>query len=45
MALSHPMKKTASRREVAQMVVFLLSDDSSLITCAFYPIDGGDTAR
>ncbi|WP_244263167.1 hypothetical protein [Yersinia frederiksenii] len=27
------------------MVVFLLSDDSSLITCAFYPIDGGDTAR
>lgn len=39
------MGRMATREEVAKTVVFLLSDDSSFTTGAFYSIDGGYTAR
>lgn len=45
MANTHPMKRMATREEVAKTVAFLLSDDSSFTTGAFYPIDGGYTAQ
>lgn len=45
MASSHPMKRMASREEVAKTVAFLLSNDSSFTTGAFYPVDGGYTAQ
>ncbi|WP_268596151.1 SDR family NAD(P)-dependent oxidoreductase, partial [Escherichia coli] len=44
MAASHPMGRMATREEVAKTVAFLLSDDSSFTTGAFYSIDGGYTA-
>lgn len=45
MADSHPMKRLATGREIAHTVAFLLSDESSFTTGAFYPIDGGYTAQ
>ncbi|PHM46643.1 SDR family NAD(P)-dependent oxidoreductase [Xenorhabdus miraniensis] len=45
MANTHPMKRMATREEVAKMVAFLLSDESSFTTGAFYAIDGGYTAQ
>lgn len=45
MANTHPMKRMATREEVAKMVAFLLSDESSFSTGAFYAIDGGYTAQ
>lgn len=45
MAESHPVKRLATREEVAKMVAFLLSDDSSFCTGGFYPVDGGYTAQ
>lgn len=45
MAESHPMKRMATREEVAKMVAFLLSDDSRFCTGGFYPVDGGYTAQ
>ncbi|HGW6092057.1 TPA: SDR family NAD(P)-dependent oxidoreductase [Serratia marcescens] len=45
MAASHPLGRMATREEVAKTVAFLLSDDSSFTTGAFYSIDGGYTAR
>jgi len=45
MADSHPMKRLARCEEVANLTAFLLSDQASFITGAFYAIDGGYTAQ
>ncbi|WP_272694460.1 SDR family NAD(P)-dependent oxidoreductase [Providencia sp. PROV036] len=45
MASTHPMGRMATRREIANVVAFLLSEESSFITGAFIPIDGGYTAQ
>lgn len=45
MANTHPMKRMATREEVAKTVAFLLSDESSFSTGAFYAIDGGYTVQ
>ncbi len=45
MASTHPMGRLAKCEEIAKTVGFLLSDDSSFITGAFIPIDGGYTAQ
>jgi 3alpha(or 20beta)-hydroxysteroid dehydrogenase len=41
---SVPMKRMATPEEVANLVLFLLSDDSSYITGAEIAIDGGMSA-
>ena len=41
----HPMKRLATREEVADLIAFLLSDHSSFSTGGFYPVDGGYTAQ
>ncbi|MGB9586038.1 MAG: SDR family NAD(P)-dependent oxidoreductase [Anaerolineales bacterium] len=43
-ASRHPMNRIASPEEVARVVVFLASDESSFMTGAAIPVDGGRTA-
>ncbi len=42
---AHPMSRVADPAEIAEPVVFLLSDRASFITGAIVPVDGGYTAR
>lgn len=43
-ASKHPMGRIAAADEIARLVLFLASDDSSFITGAAIPVDGGITA-
>ncbi|MFH2135130.1 MAG: SDR family NAD(P)-dependent oxidoreductase [Pseudomonadota bacterium] len=45
MASVHPMKRLASREEVADLVAYLLSDRAAFITGSVHSIDGGYTAQ
>ena len=44
-AASHPLNRIASPDEVAEAIVFLLSERSRAITGAILPVDGGYTAQ
>lgn len=45
MASSHPIKRLAGPKEVADLVAFLLGDNSAFITGSVHSIDGGYTAQ
>ncbi|EMM5415663.1 SDR family oxidoreductase [Citrobacter amalonaticus] len=44
-ANSHPMKRMAKMQEIADFILFLLSDKSAFCTGGVYPIDGGYLAE
>ncbi|NIC06590.1 SDR family NAD(P)-dependent oxidoreductase [Billgrantia bachuensis] len=45
MASQHPMKRLASREEVAELVAYLLSERAAFMTGSVHSIDGGYTAQ
>jgi len=44
-AAAHPLGRLGTRKEIADTVAFLLSDEASFLTGGFYMADGGLTAR
>jgi NAD(P)-dependent dehydrogenase (short-subunit alcohol dehydrogenase family) len=44
-AAMHPMNRLGTAEEVAALVLFLASPESSFITGGYYPVDGGYLAR
>ena len=44
-ANSHPMKRMAKMREIADFILFLLSENAAFCTGGVYPIDGGYLAE
>lgn len=44
-ANSHPLKRMATRQEVADFILFLLSDKAGFCTGGVYPVDGGYLAK
>jgi NAD(P)-dependent dehydrogenase (short-subunit alcohol dehydrogenase family) len=42
---THPMHRIATPAEIANVIVFLLSDEASFVTGANWTVDGGLTAR
>ena len=45
MEAAYPLKRIADPREVARVIVFVLSDSASFTTGAVIPVDGGLTAK
>lgn len=45
MEMQHPMNRIASPEEIAKSTLWLCSDESSFVTGAIIPIDGGLTAQ
>lgn len=45
MASAHPMKRLATREEVADLVAYLLSERAAFMTGSVHSIDGGYTAQ
>ena len=45
MEAAYPLKRIADPREVARVIVFVLSDSASFMTGAVIPVDGGLTAK
>jgi NAD(P)-dependent dehydrogenase (short-subunit alcohol dehydrogenase family) len=43
-AAKYPLKRIGSVDDIAQMAIFLGSDESCWITGAIFPVDGGYTA-
>lgn len=41
----HPVQRLGRPEEIAEMVVWLLSDRASFVTGAYYPVDGGYLAQ
>lgn len=45
LASLHPMNRMAVADEIAQVILFLLSDRAAFLTGQTYPVDGGYSAR
>jgi NAD(P)-dependent dehydrogenase (short-subunit alcohol dehydrogenase family) len=40
----HPMGRLGHPEEIANVILFLASDEASFVTAAAWPVDGGYTA-
>nr|MBP7156806.1 SDR family oxidoreductase [Flavobacteriales bacterium] len=44
-AAMHPMKRLGTAEEVAELVLWLVSDKASFVTGSYYNVDGGYLAQ